>query len=164
MEFFENANVTASIYHPPKHELGSLGITQGNVVLSVFEFWISLRSRVDGDIFENAPRVDADVLYTDRKRCVFKYIWIGVDLALDSIIYYKEKFNWLCKNWFSSKVLCLNLSIGFGTCQLVKWWILWYTIVRLSSISGSKMESWSHVQKLVDFHLLLYSHFIAFSD
>ena len=25
------------------------------------------RLRVDGDIFENAPRVDADIFYTDKK-------------------------------------------------------------------------------------------------
>ena len=25
------------------------------------------RLRVDGDIFENAPRIDADILYTDKK-------------------------------------------------------------------------------------------------
>ena len=29
------------------------------------------RLRVDGDIFENAPRVDADIFYADKKRCVF---------------------------------------------------------------------------------------------
>ena len=36
------------------------------------------RLRVDGDIFENAPRVDADIFYTNKKRCVFKisgYVW-----------------------------------------------------------------------------------------
>ena len=40
------------------------------------------RLRVDGDIFENAPRVDADIFYTDKKRCVFKNIRIRVDEAL----------------------------------------------------------------------------------
>ena len=39
------------------------------------------RLRVDGDIFENAPRVDADVVYTDKKRCVFINIRIRVDGA-----------------------------------------------------------------------------------
>ena len=39
------------------------------------------RLRVDGDIFENAPRVDADIFYTDKKRCVFKNIHICVDEA-----------------------------------------------------------------------------------
>ena len=39
------------------------------------------RLRVDGDIFENAPRVDADIFYTDRKRCVFTDIRIRVDEA-----------------------------------------------------------------------------------
>ena len=38
--------------------------------------------RVDGDIFENAPRVDADIFYTDKERCVFKNIRIRVDGAL----------------------------------------------------------------------------------
>ena len=41
------------------------------------------RLRVDGHIFENAPRVDADIsLYTNKKRCVFKNIRIRVDEAL----------------------------------------------------------------------------------
>ena len=39
------------------------------------------RLRVDGDIFENAPRVDADISYTDKERCVFINIWIHVDGA-----------------------------------------------------------------------------------
>ena len=37
------------------------------------------RLRVDGDIFENAPRVDADIFYTDKITCVFKNIRIHVD-------------------------------------------------------------------------------------
>ena len=40
------------------------------------------RLRVDGDIFENAPLIDADIFYTDKKRCVFKNIPIRVDGAL----------------------------------------------------------------------------------
>ena len=43
------------------------------------------RLRVDGDIFENAPRVDADIFYMDKKRCVFKNIRIRVDKALDCV-------------------------------------------------------------------------------
>ena len=40
------------------------------------------RLRVDGDIFENAPRVDADIfLIRIKKRCVFKNIRIRVDKA-----------------------------------------------------------------------------------
>ena len=39
------------------------------------------RLRVVGDIFDNAPRVDADIFYTDRKRCVFQSIRIRVDEA-----------------------------------------------------------------------------------
>ena len=71
MEFFENADVTASIYHPSEHALGSLGITRGRVtclfsiievlmskivieyriLLSNSEFRMSQRFRVDRDIF-----------------------------------------------------------------------------------------------------------------
>ena len=36
---------------------------------------------MDGDIFENAPRVDVNLLKTDKKRCVFKNIRIRVDEA-----------------------------------------------------------------------------------
>ena len=35
--------------------------------------------------FENAPRVDADIFYTDEKRCVFKNIRIRVDEALATL-------------------------------------------------------------------------------
>ena len=80
-ELFENADVTASSYHQSEHALGSLGITQGRVaclfsfievrmsnivieyriLLSNSEFRKSQRFRVDGDIFENGPRVDANL-------------------------------------------------------------------------------------------------------
>ena len=33
---------------------------------------------MDGDIFENAARVDADIFYTDKKDAfskIFKYVW-----------------------------------------------------------------------------------------
>ena len=80
-ELFENADVTASIYLQSEHALGSLGITRGhvaclfsfievrvsNIVIeyrilpSNSEFRMSQRFRVDGDIFENGPRVDADL-------------------------------------------------------------------------------------------------------
>ena len=43
------------------------------------------RLRVDGDIFENAPHVDADIFYTDKNRCVFKNIRIRVDEAVVSL-------------------------------------------------------------------------------
>ena len=36
------------------------------------------RLRVDGDIFENAPRVDADTFYTDKKDAISRisgYVW-----------------------------------------------------------------------------------------
>ena len=47
---------------------------------------MSQRFRVDRDIFENGPRVDADLFYTDKKRCVFKKIRIRVDGALDFVL------------------------------------------------------------------------------
>ena len=100
-ELVENADVTASIYLQSEHALGSLGITRGHVaclfsfievlmshivieyriLLSNREIRISQRFRVDWDIFENGPRVDADLFYTDKKRCIFKKIRIRVDGA-----------------------------------------------------------------------------------
>ena len=67
-ELFENADVTASIYNPSEHVHGALGITQGHfgclfafVKVRRTEFESKKRLRVDRDIFENAPRVDADI-------------------------------------------------------------------------------------------------------
>ena len=67
-ELFENADATASIDNPSGHAHGSLGITQGHfdclfsfVKFQTVEFESKKRLRVDGDIFENAPRVDADI-------------------------------------------------------------------------------------------------------
>ena len=80
-KLFENADVTESIYRQSEHALGSLGITRGHVaclfsfievrvsnivieyriLLSNSEFRMSQRFRVDGDISENGPRVDADL-------------------------------------------------------------------------------------------------------
>ena len=67
-ELFEDADVTASIYDVSEHAHGSLGITQGHFDCLLFYCQISnsrvrmqQRLRVDGDIFENAPRVDADI-------------------------------------------------------------------------------------------------------
>ena len=80
-ELFENADVTTSIYDVSEHALGSLGITRGhfaclfsfievrmpNIVIdygisfSNIELRVSHRFRVDGAIFENAPRVDANL-------------------------------------------------------------------------------------------------------
>ena len=79
-ELFKNADVTVSIYCISEHALGPLGITRGhfgclfsfievrmsNIVieyrisLSNIEFQMSQHLRVDGDILENAPYVDAD--------------------------------------------------------------------------------------------------------
>ena len=87
-EPFENADVTASIYNPSEHAHGALGITQGHfdslfafVKVRRTEFEYKKRLRVDGDIFENAPRVDAYIFYMDKKRCVFKNMRIRVDKA-----------------------------------------------------------------------------------
>ena len=67
-ELFENADVTASIYNPSEHAQGALGITQGHfdclfsfVKVPRAEFESKKRFRVGEDIFENAPRVDADI-------------------------------------------------------------------------------------------------------
>ena len=54
------------------------------ILLSNSEFRMSQRFRVDRDIFDNGPRLDADLFlffYTDKKRCVFKKIRIRVDEA-----------------------------------------------------------------------------------
>ena len=75
-ELFENADVTASTYDVSEHAHGSLGITQGHfaclfslVKVRTPEFECSRSGR---GIFENTPRVDADIFCTDKKRCVFK--------------------------------------------------------------------------------------------
>ena len=67
-ELFENADVTALIYKPSEHAVGSLGLTRGHFVylLSDFEQHSVFVWTVDGDIFENAPRVDADSFYTNK--------------------------------------------------------------------------------------------------
>ena len=57
-------------------------VIQNRILLSNSEFRMSQCFRVDRDIFENGPRVDADLFYTDKKRCVFKKIRIRVDGAL----------------------------------------------------------------------------------
>ena len=56
-------------------------VIEYQILLSNSEFRMSQRFRVDRDIFENGPRVDADLFYTDKKRCVFKKIRIRVDGA-----------------------------------------------------------------------------------
>ena len=84
-ELFENADVTASIYDVSEHAHGSLGITRGhfNCLFSFIEARISkfcMCLRLDGDLFENAPRVDADIFYTDKKDAFSKisgYVWTG---------------------------------------------------------------------------------------
>ena len=56
-------------------------VIEYRILLSNSEFRMSQRFRVDRDIFENGPRVDADPFNTDKKRCVFKKIRIRVDGA-----------------------------------------------------------------------------------
>ena len=41
-------------------------VIEYRISLSNIEFRMSLRSRVGGNIFENAPRVDADLFLTDK--------------------------------------------------------------------------------------------------
>ena len=70
MELFKKADVTASIYDASEHTHGSLEIAQGyfNCVFPLVEVRAAKLEcnnvftclRVDGDIFENAPHVDAD--------------------------------------------------------------------------------------------------------
>ena len=57
MELFESADVTASIYKPSEQALG----LRKDICLSVIGFRISQRYRVDGNNFENPPRVGADI-------------------------------------------------------------------------------------------------------
>ena len=83
-KLFENADVTASIYNPSEHALGSLGITRGHFVYLFLEsecqsvfVWTGIISKtllVWTEIF----------FYTDKKRCVIKNIRIRVDGALIS--------------------------------------------------------------------------------
>ena len=112
-ELFENADVTASIYYPSEHALGSLRITRGqracaclfsfievrmsNIVIEYrflllnSEFQMSQRFRVDGHIFKNGFQVDADLFYTfytDKKDASSKgsgYVWAGSKLKVRSM-------------------------------------------------------------------------------
>ena len=70
-ELFENADVTVSICYVSEQALRSLEITRGQFayLFSVIEVrmsnivieFMSQRFRVDWDVSENAPRVDADL-------------------------------------------------------------------------------------------------------
>ena len=54
---------------------------------------MSQRFRVDGDNFENAPRVDADLFYTDKKDAFSKisgYVWTGPKSPLIQFIHTKK--------------------------------------------------------------------------
>ena len=70
-QVFENADVTACAR--------IFGIHTRAFCLSVFGFRMSQRFRVDGrDNFENAPRVDADLFYRDKKyvfSVISVYVW-----------------------------------------------------------------------------------------
>ena len=55
-------------------------VIEYRILLSNSEFRMLQRFRVDRDIFENAPRVDADIFYTDKKDAFSKrsgYVWTG---------------------------------------------------------------------------------------
>ena len=88
VEHFESADVTALIYDLSEHVHGSLEILQGDfdclfsfikVQITKFEISSVFVCCVDGDIFQNAPRVDVDIFHMDKNRCVFKNIWTHVD-------------------------------------------------------------------------------------
>ena len=100
-ELFENADVTASIYHQSEHVLGSLGITRGHVAC-LFSF-IEVRGRISSSniefyfrianfechslfvwtgIFLKTVLVWTRIFFqTDKKGCVFTKIRIRVDGA-----------------------------------------------------------------------------------
>ena len=56
-------------------------VIEYRIVLLNGEFQMSQCFGVDRDIFENGPRVNADLFYSDKKRCVFKKIRMHVDGA-----------------------------------------------------------------------------------
>ena len=62
-ELFENADVTASIYTPSEHAVGSLGITQGHFVYVFSNFEYLSVFVWTGDNFENALCVNANIFY-----------------------------------------------------------------------------------------------------
>ena len=55
------------------------------ISLSKIEFRMSQRFRKDWDIFENAPRVNADLFHMDKKDVFSKKIRIHLDKALEAI-------------------------------------------------------------------------------
>ena len=70
--------------------MSNIVIEEYRISLSNIEIRISQRFRVDGDIFENSPRVDADLFYTKEKRSAFKKIWIHEDVAYKSSLLWKH--------------------------------------------------------------------------
>ena len=55
-------------------------VIEYRILLSNGEFRMLQRFRVDRDIFENGPRVDADLFYRDKKDVFSKtsgYMWTG---------------------------------------------------------------------------------------
>ena len=82
-KLFENADVTASIYNPSEHALGSLGITRGHFVYLFLEFECHSVFVWTG-IFSKTLLVWTQIFfYTDKKSCVFKNIRIRVDGVLN---------------------------------------------------------------------------------
>ena len=87
-ELFENADVTASIYNVSEHAHGSLGITQGHfdclfsfVKVQTAEFECSSVFVWTGIFSKKLHMCTRIFFHTDKKRCVFKNIWICVDEA-----------------------------------------------------------------------------------
>ena len=87
-ELSENADVKASIYDVSVHAHGSLGTTKGHFDC-LFSF-VEVRTAkfecssvfVWTGIFSKTLLMWTQIfVYTDKKRCVFKNIWIRVDEA-----------------------------------------------------------------------------------
>ena len=60
-ELFENADVTSSIYYISEHAYGSLGIARRHHLYLFLDFEYQRVYVVDGDNFEKAPRLNADI-------------------------------------------------------------------------------------------------------
>ena len=116
-ELFENADVTASIYNLSEQALGSLVDHTEAFCSSVFfygssiskfviehrisllngEFRMPQRFHVDGDIFKNGPRVDANLFYADKKGAFSKrsgYVWTGPQCEIRTSINNLGKMKW----------------------------------------------------------------------
>ena len=77
-ELFKNADITASIYVPSEHALGSLGITQGQFVCLFLNFEYHSVFVWTG-MFSKTLLVWTKIFFIRIKRCVVKDIRILVD-------------------------------------------------------------------------------------